>query len=311
MRVLDKTVCVLLSCTLWTGRRRLQPEDLGELVRELPPEELASMGSLKLCDPAELRELARIKRRAERACESLAVKFLGGYATDEANLDRIVNTLTSLKAEFDAAALRMVNGLQSMVDQWVQDHPEWAEAIRRCPPDVNRIAAQLSFEYQVFRISRPGDEDAPANDGLQRAVSGLSSQLYHEIATHARRTLQRSFEGKTAVGQRAVQAIRVMAEKLDALSYLDGGIQPVLEKMTAVRDALPRSGEIAGRHLVDVVALLNFLGNEEQLAQFGSLKAAANGADQTEAAEETAEAAVSGANGTAAQEEAGGSPLFF
>ena len=73
----------------------------------------------------------------------------------------------------------------------------------------------------------------------------------------------------------------------------------------------PESGEIAGGHLVDVVALLNLLGNEAQLAQFGSLKAAANGADQTEAAEETAEATVSGANGTPTQEEAGASPLFF
>ncbi len=279
MKVLEKTVCVMLSCTLWTGRRQLKPEDLGELAADLPPEDLASMGSLKLCDPAELRELARIKRRAERACERLAVKFLGGYATDEANLDVITDALTKLKADFEAAAQRVVGSLQGLIDRWVVDHPEWEEAIRRSPPDVNRIAARLKFDYQVIRIRAASDDDSPVNDGLERAVGGLSSQLYHEIAVQARTALKRSFEGKDSVGQRAIRVIRVISEKLDALSYLDGGIRPVLDKIRAVRAALPGSGEITGQELVEVMGLLSFLGDEAQLANFGTLKAA-NGASK-------------------------------
>lgn len=306
MKVLEKTVCVMLSCTLWTGRRRLQPEDLGALATKLPPEDLASMGSLKLCDPAELRGLARIKRRAERACERLAVKFLGGYATDEANLDDIVATLTTLKAEFDAAAQNVVSGLQGMVEQWVNGHPEWAEAIRRSPPNVNRIAAQLRFDFQVFRIAAPTDEKAPANEGLQQAVGGLTGQLYREIGVQARTALARSFEGKSRVGQRAVRVIRVIGEKLDALSYLNGGIRPILDKVENVRDGLPKTGEITGRDLVDVMGLLSLLGDEDRLAKFGTLQMATNGATAPEPS-----AVTSGPMPPAQQEEAGPSPLFF
>ena len=307
MRVLEKTVCVLLSCTLWTGRRRLHPEDLGTLAEELPPEELASMGSLKLCDPAELRELARIKRRAERALERLAVKFLGGYATDEANVDAIVDKLTELKAQFDAAASRVVSGLQGMIDKWVDEHPEWEEAIRRNPPNVNRIAAQLGFEYQIIRVVPPSNDGAPENDGLERAVGGLSQQLYREISVQARTVLKRSFEGKDSVGQRALGAIKAIAEKLDALVYLDGGIRLVLTKVKAVRDALPKTGAICGQDLVEVVGLLSLLSNEDKLAKFGGLKAAANGAGATRST------VVVNGSGTAAQpqEEAGRAPLHF
>ena len=306
MRVLEKTVCVMLSCRLWTGCRRMRPEDLGTVAAQLPPGELASMGSLKLCDPAQLRELAAIKRRAERACERLAVRFLGGYATDEANLDRIVGTLNELKSQFDAAASRVVGGLQGMIDQWAGGHPEWEEAIRRCPPDVNRIASQLRFDFQVFRIAAPADDDAPANDGLERAVGGLTRQLYREIGVHARKALQRSFEGRSSVGQQAVRVITAIAEKLDALSYLDGGVRPVLDKVTGVRDALPRTGRITGRELVDVMGLLSLLGNEDQLVQLATVKVAANGA-----ADEPGDTNGAGAVQPRPQEDAGGAPLYF
>lgn len=236
------------------------------------------MGSLKLCDPSELRELAKIKRRAERALERLAIRFLGGYATDENHLDTIVDTLTELKKQFDAAAGRVVSGLQGMVDDWVRDNPEWEEAIRRCPPDVNRIAAQLSFDYQVIRVAAPGDEGAPENDGLIRAASGLTSQLYREIAAQAKTALKRSFEGKSSVGQRALGPIAAMAEKLDALTYLDGQIKPVLDNVRQVRDALPKTGEITGQDLVSVMGLLSLLSDERQLARFGAIPVAANGA---------------------------------
>ena len=288
MKALNKTVCINVDCTMWTGRRRLHPEDLGEVAADLPPEDVASMGSLKLCDPSELRGLATIKRRAERACERVAVKFLGGYALDEGNLDGLVDTLSELKAQFDAAAGRIVRQLHGMIDKWVADHPEWEEAIRRCPPDVKRIAKQLRFDFQVIRVSPfVDDETAPAGAGLHRAVEGLTGQLYHEIAVVARTALKRSFEGKTSVGQRAVRVIRAVAEKLDALAYLDGGIRPVLQKVTSVRDAMPKTGEIAGRDLVEVVGLLNLLGNEDQLARFGALNRAALAEDDEDEAEAT------------------------
>ncbi len=311
MEVLNKTVCIMLACTLWTGRRRLHAEDLGDLASGLPPEDVASMGSLKLCDPAALRELANIKRRAERACEAVAVKFLGGYATDEANLEQIAATLTELKKKFDSAAQRVVDGLGNMIDEWVRDHPEWEEAIRRCPPDVDRIAKRLQFDFQVFRIAPASDDAAVASEGLQRAVGGLTGQLYHEVAVLARTALKRSFEGKARVGQRAIRVIRVAADKLGALSYLDGSIRPVLDRVRAVRDALPKSGEIAGGDLVDVVGLLNLLGNEAQLARFGALK----GVQTDSAIEPTPDARVNGATPptpAAPREDAGErAPLYF
>ena len=193
-----------------------------------------------------------------------------------------------------------------MIDQWADAHPEWEEAIRRCPPDVSRIASQLKFDFQVFRIAAPADGDAPANDGLERAVSGLSRQLYREIAVQARSALRRSFEGKSSVSQRAVRVITVIAEKLDALSYLDGGIRPALDKVRSVRDTLPKTGRITGRELVDVMGLLSLLGNEGRLAQLATVQVAADGA--SDGPGDTNGAGVAQPR---PQEDAGGTPLYF
>ena len=78
--ILSKLVVVSLSISLWTGRKKLSPEDLGLDFSKLPPEKLATLGSKKICDPEKLAVFSALKRRAERQCEAVGVRFLGGYA---------------------------------------------------------------------------------------------------------------------------------------------------------------------------------------------------------------------------------------
>ena len=46
--VLDKIVALNLDVTLWTGRKKLEAQDLGGV--NLPPEDLASLGSKRIAD---------------------------------------------------------------------------------------------------------------------------------------------------------------------------------------------------------------------------------------------------------------------
>jgi hypothetical protein len=48
--VLDRLVAVHLDVRIWSGRKKLTAEDLS-LGAEVPPEDLVSLGSKRICDP--------------------------------------------------------------------------------------------------------------------------------------------------------------------------------------------------------------------------------------------------------------------
>ena len=49
-QVLDRLVAVNLDVRIWSGRKKLTAEDLS-LGADVPPEDLVSLGSKRVCDP--------------------------------------------------------------------------------------------------------------------------------------------------------------------------------------------------------------------------------------------------------------------
>lgn len=73
-------ICVQLDIKLWSGRQALKREHLVQsnpLLASLPPQDLASMGSVRICDPEEVRVFARIKNEAIRALGEAGLPLLG------------------------------------------------------------------------------------------------------------------------------------------------------------------------------------------------------------------------------------------
>ena len=94
MNILDNIAILVLSVSLWTGRKQLRQEDL-KLAdgSELPPQKLASLGSKRVMDPAALAPFATFKRRAERTVLAVGTRFLGGYAVPVEKLDELMTQL--------------------------------------------------------------------------------------------------------------------------------------------------------------------------------------------------------------------------
>ena len=49
--ITDQLTLVMLDVRIWSGRKKLRPEDLHLSGGEIPPEELVSLGSKRVCDP--------------------------------------------------------------------------------------------------------------------------------------------------------------------------------------------------------------------------------------------------------------------
>ena len=78
IQTLDKLLICHIDCSIWSGRKKLRPEDF-RLANgsQLPPKDVASLGSKKICDPEALANFERLKKEAQRLCEQVGVRFLG------------------------------------------------------------------------------------------------------------------------------------------------------------------------------------------------------------------------------------------
>ena len=76
IRILDKLLALNLSVSLWSARRKMTAEDMGGV--NLPPEDLASLGSKRIADPENLKIFATLKARAVSHLDRIGVRFLSG-----------------------------------------------------------------------------------------------------------------------------------------------------------------------------------------------------------------------------------------
>lgn len=272
--VLNRLICINLDIHIFSGRKQLRLKDLKD-VREsqVPPRELASLGSKRICDGEEIQKFLTVKRRAERACEQIATRFLGAYACAESKIDELRAKLDECATEFSALKTSFLDRYADIIGDWKSRNPQWADLIEssQVPKDV--VAERLGFDYQVFRIAEVasglGTKDQAINSGLHRAASGLAGQLFGEVAEMASETYEDSFKGRDKVSQRSLKPIRAMLEKLDSLSFIDERMGPIVRRIRKSLDELPKTGVLQGNDLNAVQWLLALMSDADKMQEYG------------------------------------------
>lgn len=259
--ILDRLAVVKIEATLWSGRKQLRPEDLilGNGSR-LPPPDLASLGSKRICDPRDIQVFSRLKKESERACQKVGSRFLGGYAVPEEALVPLAASLEKIRGEFDAARLAFLSRYDEAIHEWALHHPDFGDAIRRAVDPVGRVGRQLTFDYVIFRLRAPEAGEI----SLNRKIMALPATLLEEIAVEARVYRVASLTGKNEVTRRALAPLRRIRDKLSGLSFMDASITSKIEAIDEVLDRLPRRGEIRGGLLRDIEAVVLSLESEAQ-----------------------------------------------
>jgi hypothetical protein len=254
MKVLRDITCVSLNVTCWSGTRKLSPGDLKIPAGIVPPQEIASMGSLKLIDPATIQGFSNIRKSAQRACRAAGVSFMRGYAVANDRAPGLIEELNKLQIEFESLKGDFLVEYEKNVEVFANKHTKWADLIRSRVPTAGYIMGQLDFSFQVFRV-QPIDEDEP-QDGLVGAVTGLKGELLREVAIDAKNTLDKSFIGKDQVTRKALRPVNALKEKLASLVFLDADIGQIVTHVQNVIDALPKTGPIEGAALDSLIGCL-------------------------------------------------------
>ena len=258
----DQAVFIHLEITCWSGRKTLQPEDLGLTRASLPPGDLVSLGDKTLIDPATLQVFTGLRAAARRACLAVGVRFLGGYLVPVTRAQPLLDRLDQFAGQFEEARRTFLAGFETRLDDWIQAHPGWSALLTAGRISRETVAGRLGFAVQAVQLADP--TGAVQHPGLDRAVGGLAETLFRDVGVMAGEVLEQSLLGRTQVTRRALRPLVALRDKLDGLSFLDHRVRPVVGAIDDLLASLPRRGPLQGR---DLEALIGFLSVVEQPAR--------------------------------------------
>jgi hypothetical protein len=269
MSVLNDVVVVSLDIHIWSGRKKLRPEDL-TATGTLPPEALVSLGSKKVLDPKALKPFAEDKREAESECLSKGVRFLKGFAIPKMDIKSAIETLNTVQAKFEVHRESFLKTFDDEKRRWKLQYPGYERLIETEFLSKEAVGAKLSFGYQLFCVNGLEDELAQlvAQGGASLAV-GLAGQLFIEVASQARDFVKRSLLGRDEVTQKFLRPLRSIRGKLSALAFLDSSVTPLVSAIDQVLSQMPGKGKINGIHVEALRGICGLLSDPAGMREHG------------------------------------------
>lgn len=266
---IEGIVCVTLGVHLWSGRKRLRKEKLIAMNPEfakLPPESLATLGAIKICDPEDLHPFTRLKREAEKLLQNNGLPTLGTIGIPEAKLDTVYKGLVKIKAEFDHKLNDFHKRFDDAIDLWREqaENKDWINLLSDIPTP-EEVAGKMSFGFHMCRVSAPsGDEFSDANKMYAEQMTGLKGELFADAAREAEILITKYLTGQDAKGiikrkekvtWKTLRPLKRIGEKFQSFSFLDPTCEPMSSMISHVLGLLPSDGPIEGVHLVHVWTL--------------------------------------------------------
>ena len=268
IQAIDHLVVVNLDIHIWTARKKLVPLDLGGA--ELPPEDLASLGSKRICNPDELRSFGTLKARAVNLLERNGIRFLNGWAVPETRMDEISIELAAIRDDFNTVKESFLQRYDQSVQDWIAMHPQWGSIIAGSTVSEEYVRSRIDFRWQMFQIKAPAATGA-LKDDLQHDVDTLGITLFDEVAKAAGEAWTRCYAGKTEITRKALSPLKSIRDKLMGLTFVEPRVAPVAELLDTAFRSIPKRGAITGSILIMLQGLVALLQNPQALMEHGQM----------------------------------------
>ncbi len=257
--IVDQIAIVILTITSWSGRTKIQAEDLRGDLSGIPPAEIASLGTLKYLDPTKLQGLATLRAAAYRECLAVGTRFLGGYAIPLDKAGELIATLEIIKGKYDQLAAEILRERDSLVAQWADQNAEWSEVIRAAASRATARQHPPEFRVTPFVLGPA----ACAPEALQAAVEELPGTLLDEVAQEAKLAYEGSFKGRAECTAKSLNVLSRLREKLWGLRFVSADALKVMADIDDVLAKLPATGPYQAGAYQAIVALVLRLANKD------------------------------------------------
>ncbi|WP_394026431.1 DUF3150 domain-containing protein [Desulfovibrio falkowii] len=266
IRILDNLLALNLNVSLWSARRKMSQEDIGGA--ELPPEDLASLGSKRIADPESLRVFGTLKARAVNYLDRHGIRFMSGWAIPEEKAGEIVQELISIRGDFQKEKEAFLADYDQNIQSWIVKHHQWGEIIRNSTVGPDYVRNRMDFRWQLYKVApleQHTNNTAVLEAGLAEEVQGLGSTLFGEVAKSAEDIWRRVYHGKTEVTHKALSPLRTLHAKLTGLSFVEPHVAPVADIVQAALLRIPKKGNISGPDLLLLQGLVCLLKDSDAL----------------------------------------------
>lgn len=271
---LNDVIVVSLDVRIWSGRKKLRPEDLTASGR-LPPKDLVSLGSKKIFDPKALKPFVDVKRRAEARCQAVGVRFARAFAIPKAAAKSVIAEFNGLAENFGKLREAFLATYDEELARWKAQHPGYERLIEAELLPKAMVGSKFAFGYDVFAINAvDGDGELATlmeQGGAGNLTLGLAGALYDEVAAESREFVRQSLAGRNAVTQKFLRPVRAIREKLAGLAFLDPAIGPLVGSIDEVLAATPKKGKIDGASLAALRGVVMLLTDPAQMREHGHL----------------------------------------
>ena len=220
-----------------SGRHTITESDLGLPPGTLPPEDVASIGSLITVDKEVLRPFNAIRAATKRLCESKGVRVGMGTAVPAAELQATVGPLEKLKDEFYQAKQKFLADFMQHLTARAESHPQYANLIKARAPSYEYVDRRMHYDIDVYKLAVPtGDPNSPVlTRTLARQGNDIGRRLFEETAEFVCEAYERTMRTSATVVRRNLAPFRdTLLPKLRSFQLLDSRLRPaadLLEQM--------------------------------------------------------------------------------
>lgn len=256
--ITDRGILVMPMLSLWSGRKHVQPEELGVDL----PKGVVTPGSKLIFPKDGVKPMETIKSKMMTVIEKMSVQYgRGVYLVDQDRLDELSTKLEDLRKEFNDEVANLEATYDRQFEDWLPtvNPPEWRDFIRRAKVPAAEAAGKYAFRYSLLRVSAPNDLPE-ANDEI---LTGLRGQLWEELADMAV-AAQRGLMGKEKVSQRGKGPFKRICAKAMAVSFIDPSARKLAGYVESVLEKLPKTGPIEGDDLTTLQVLIHNLSDPHQ-----------------------------------------------
>lgn len=259
---------IMVDFDLWTGQTRLSASDFKIGVGgQLPPEKLTQLGSKKVIDPGHLKGFAALKTQATRLLLRHGMKFMNGFAVPVDKTTELCDKLDAIGVEFQALKQTLLNDYNSVIEAWINEHPDHAQMIRDGALTAQEVEKRIGFEYQVFMIQPMGNNEAVAQS-LDRKIGSLGNDLIDEVTKTATDFFNKRFLGQTRVRTSTRQTLVNLRDKIDGLSFLNGALVPLVGLLNETLDVYSKyasGGVVEAPHFYQLMAVVSILKSADSI----------------------------------------------
>ena len=186
--LLDKLIFVSLDISLIGGRFQMTPDDVGINKSDLPPEDLASLGSMYSIPQESIKVGRNIKAKLKRLLETHGFKSDLGFAITEDKLNALVPEIKDLQSKFSTWKDTLVETLDELAQVQIDKNPEYKRSLIGRAPTKEYIDSQIDFgmtisKSTVTRLSFEIDGLAKSFDIAQSLLNSVSADIERFIAT--------------------------------------------------------------------------------------------------------------------------------